>query len=149
MKKSFPRNLVIILNLLKFSKCCGEPSEIDFIFGFDGVEGRELEIMDEKDENVSPSTLLVTNPSPFPTMTPTFNPTHDKPSSSFSYNPYAKHGPNNWDKVEVGNNEYKEFKRVKAATNQCDSGGQSPVDLHHNAKCIEHHQIRTRVRELF
>ena len=87
-------------------------------------------------------------PSSFPTMIPTFNPTHDKPSSSFSYNPYAKYGPKNWDRVNVGNNEYKEFQKINVSKNQCDSGGQSPIDLHHNAKCVEHHQIRTRVSKL-
>lgn len=86
-------------------------------------------------------------PSSFPTLHPTFYPTFVRPNSSFSYNPYARHGPPNWSEVNIDENEMKEFSTLNVHSNRCDkvaSRIQSPINLIPNHYCKEHHQIRTR-----
>ena len=85
--------------------------------------------------------------SPIPTIEPTSYPTFDQPSTAFSFNPDAKHGPPRWDDVNPRNfkQEYDPWNRLDFEKNECDRDQQSPISLYHNAKCVEFHQIRTRV----
>jgi len=96
--------------------------------------------------SVVPSLKPSLRPSLGPTLSPTssFAPTHDMPSSSWNYNPFADRGPPNWRRVNIRENEYKEFKNLAVNSNQCSQGKQSPINLQHNAMCVEHHQIRPR-----
>jgi len=96
--------------------------------------------------SAKPSSIPTESPSFPPTSHPTFSPTSEQPDTSFSYNPYAKHGPSRWGKVNIAQNEFTEFKSLNVHENRCNRivQPQSPINLEHKNECLEHHQIRTR-----
>lgn len=96
--------------------------------------------------STNPSIEPTLRPSTYPSLAPTssFAPSHERPSSSWNYNPLAERGPPNWKRVNIRDNEYQEFEDLDVNSNQCHHERQSPIDVFHNAKCVEHHQIRPR-----
>ena len=103
--------------------------------------------MPSSEPSTNPTSVPSLHPTKMPSSIPTisFSPTHDLPSKAYRYNPFARRGPENWHKVNIRDNEYEEYKELTVSRNMCDEYEQSPIDLYHNAKCVEHHQIRSRV----
>jgi len=61
----------------------------------------------------------------------------------FSYKNNDSKGPNKWDKVNAKDNEWREWKSLKADKNECgkEKNRQSPVDLVKNEDCRADHQM--------